>query len=406
MRKKSISAIGLSILGGLLVVLIVVTVAAGFEVEAPETSHSLEVIATGLNSPRHSAFGPDGGLYVAEAGVGGMGPCISGDEGESCLGDSGAITRITTTAPIAQQRVMTGLDSLAGEESPAGTVEAIGPHDILFDNTGTMHVLFGLGATPTQTVPATGTLHGTSLAWITKQNVTGTLDNLVDIGAFELAENPDGGELDSNPFTFVRDDSSGTIYVADAGGNSVLSVVSDTITTTAVFSDRLVGFFADFPTNTIPISIPMQAVPTSIAIGPGGDLFVGQLTGFPFPPGGANVYKIPAGGGDPEVYASGFTNIVDIEFDEFGNLFVLEMAKNGLLAGFGLGDWTGAVKRIDPTGLVTTVAIPPPGLEAPTGMTIGPDGWLYISNKGIFPGEGEVVRVSPVSIYMPIFFKQ
>jgi hypothetical protein len=35
MRKKSISAIGLSILGGLLVVLIVVTVAAGFEIEAP-----------------------------------------------------------------------------------------------------------------------------------------------------------------------------------------------------------------------------------------------------------------------------------------------------------------------------------------------------------------------------------
>jgi hypothetical protein len=417
MRKKSLSAIGLSILGALLVVLVVVTVAAGFEVEAPKTSHdsALTVIATGLDSPRHLTFGPDGALYVAEAGVGGEGPeCVPGPEGgESCLGDSGAITRITTTTPIAQQRVVTGLDSLAGEESPGGTVDAIGPHDILFDVTngimeaggshdfqfnsiGSMHVLFGLGGTPTNTVTPTGVLSDTSLAWITKENVPGTLDNLVDIGAFELAENPDGGELDTNPFAFVRDDSDGTIYVADAGGNSVLSVASGTlnITTTAVFSDRLVSFFADFPTNTIPISIPMQAVPTSIDIGSGGDLFVGQLTGFPFPVGGANVYKIPAGGGDPEVYKSGFTAIVDIEFDSSGNLYVLEMAKNGLLAGFGLGDWTGAVKRIDPMGGVTTVA-GSEELEAPTGLTIGPDGALYISNKGIFPGEGEVVRIEP-----------
>jgi hypothetical protein len=416
MRKKSLSAIGLSILGALLVVLVVVTVAAGFEVEAPETSHdsALTVIADGLDGPRHLTFGPDGALYVAEAGVGGEGPeCVPGPEGgESCLGNSGAITRITTTTPIAQQRVVTGLDSLAGEESPGGTVDAIGPHDILFDVTngaggshdsqingiGSMHVLFGLGGTPENTVTPTGVLSDTSLAWITQQNVPGTLENLVNLGAFELAENPDGGELDTNPFAFVRDDSSGTIYVADAGGNSVLSVASGTldITTTAVFSDRLVDFFADFPTNTIPISIPMQAVPTSIDIGPGGDLFVAQLTGFPFPVGGANVYKIPAGGGDPEVYKSGFTAIVDIEFDSSGNLYVLEMAKNGLLAGFGLGDWTGAVKRIDNTTKDVTTVAGSEELEAPTGLTIGPiDGALYISNKGIFPGEGEVVRIEP-----------
>jgi hypothetical protein len=358
-------------------------------------------------------FGPDGALYVAEAGVGGSGPCFTGEMGEQCAGDSGAITRITITMPISQQRVITGLDSLAGSPGPGGVVEASGPHDILFgasnsiveagesdeflvNTIGSMHVLFGLGASPTQTMTPTGVLSDTSLGWITEESVPGTLDNLVDIGAFELAANPNGDELDSNPFTFVQDNSDGTIYVADAGGNSVVSVASGSldITTTAVFSDRLVSFFADFPTNTIPISIPMEAVPTSIDIGSGGDLFVGQLTGFPFPVGGANVYKIPAGGGDLEVYKSGFTAIVDIEFDNFGNLYVLEMAKNGLLAGFGFGDWTGAVKRIDKMGGVTTVA-GSEDLVAPTGLTVGPDGALYISNKGIFPGEGEVVRLAP-----------
>jgi hypothetical protein len=40
-----------------------------------------EVIATGLDNPRGLDFGPDGALYVAEAGRGGDGPCIAGPEG-------------------------------------------------------------------------------------------------------------------------------------------------------------------------------------------------------------------------------------------------------------------------------------------------------------------------------------
>jgi glucose/arabinose dehydrogenase len=35
------------------------------------------VVATGLDSPRGLSFGPDGALYVAEAGVGGTGTSVA-----------------------------------------------------------------------------------------------------------------------------------------------------------------------------------------------------------------------------------------------------------------------------------------------------------------------------------------
>jgi len=35
------------------------------------------------------------------------------------------------------------------------------------------------------------------------------------------------------------------------------------------------------------------------------------------------------------------------------------------------------------------------GLWAPTGMAIGRDGFIYVANNGIFPGEGEILKIRP-----------
>ena len=54
---------------------------------------------------------------------------------------------------------------------------------------------------------------------------------------------------------------------------------------------------------------------------------------------------------------------------------------------------TGRVLRIDPSGDVTTIA---ENLFFPTGITLGPDGNLYVSNFGFGPppiGLGTILKI-------------
>jgi sugar lactone lactonase YvrE len=160
----------------------------------------------------------------------------------------------------------------------------------------------------------------------------------------------------------------------------------------SVFPDVMV----EFPPGSGNM-IPMQAVPTSVTVGPDGAYYVGQLTGFPFPVGGANVWRVVEGE-EPEVYADGFTNIVDIAFDADGNLYVVEIAHNSLLS----GDLDGAVIKIDDQGHRTLVAYQ--GLIMPGGIAIGEDGHLYVTTQAGLPGgAGAVVRLTAEpTVYLPV----
>src|SRR6185503_3264628 len=96
-------------------------------VVAPATASmtNVEVIASGLDSPRHLAFGSRGDLFVAEAGRGGSGPCFIGGEGPACMGATGAVTKIDRWGH--QSRIVEGLASYA---NTPGNDNAIGPHGI------------------------------------------------------------------------------------------------------------------------------------------------------------------------------------------------------------------------------------------------------------------------------------
>jgi hypothetical protein len=92
--------------------------------------------------------------------------------------------------------------------------------------------------------------------------------------------------VDSNPFGILRVGNKS--LVTDAGANALTAVDSSgDVGTVSVFPNRLVNFQGQ--------KVPMQAVPNTVVKGPDGPYYVGQLTGFPFPVGGARVYRVVPG---------------------------------------------------------------------------------------------------------------
>jgi len=344
----------------------------------------LKVVAANLDNPRKIFLGPRGAVYVVEAGTGGRDKCLGSGSQRTCVGLTGSITKI---AGGVRRRVVTGLWSGA---EPDGR-EAQGPADVLVRN-GVYDVLLQDGSIDSHGFNELGPDGETAGDLISTPAGKAEAAVIFNFAAFEAARNPDRGAgpgakygdppIDSDPYGFTT--YRGGFAVVDAAGNDLLWVGPA----------GKVSVLAVFPTQTEPLprsigkeigapptmtSIEVQSVPTCVAVGPDGALYVGELTGLPFAPGSARVWRI-APGGKPAVYASGFTNVSDIAFDG-ENLLVLEMTTKGLLA----GKSPGALIRVAPGGARTVIASA--GLVDPTGLAVG-GGSIYVSNDGVYPGTG------------------
>jgi hypothetical protein len=346
----------------------------------------LEVVASGLDSPRHLTFSASGELYVAEAGRGGPsgtgGNCaVHPDLGEFCLGFTGAVTRVRNDGP--DERVLTSLPSIFN----ASNGEALGPSDIAFTGGQKFVLSIGLGGSDEfrAAFGAEGALLGTLVSGKIKRDEHSLF---ADVLANEAVANPDGTDIDSNPVGLVRQ---GEGYlVADAGGNAVVRAShKGTFTTIAVLpsGSALAPPFLGLSPGT---QIPTDAVPTSVVQGPDGAYYISQLTGFPFEKGDANIWRVVPGE-QPTVYASGLTNLTDLAFAPDGSLYAVQIATDGLLAAPPGTLPIGSLVKITPGASEhQTIAR---DLPAPYGVAFR-SGAAYVTTCAVCTGDGEVIRVT------------
>jgi hypothetical protein len=152
-----------------------------------------------------------------------------------------------------------------------------------------------------------------------------------------------------------------------------------------------------------------QAVPAGLAVDPrNGDVLVALFSGvalrddgtfIPFVAGDSKVVRVDPHTGSVVDEIIGLTTAVDVAIDEFGNVFVVEMAADyaGLFeSGADLEDPNISLRHggyVRFSGSVTVYPREggPPrvladGLDAPTNITLAHDGALYVSTGQGTPG--------------------
>ncbi len=337
------------------------------------------VVATGLEGPRGLRFGPDGALYVAEAGLGGTnstaGLCTQVQApGPYEGGPTARISKITPAGKLVT--VASGLPSAVNVGGVYGVA------DVAFLN-GKLYALIAGG----------GCAHGnpdTPAGIVEVDTTSGQWTVIADIGAWLQAHPsayPGTDDFDPDGALYSMIASNGRLAVVEANHGQVLSVGVD---------------------GTIKQIIDISAsqghiVPTSIAER-SGDLYVGTLNLFPINPQWATVLAIsgdahdaawnlaPGFAPDYQRYRivdskAGFTTVVAVAFGpQDGLLYALELSD---AAGYPTpGD--GKVVRVLHSGQIEDVVT---GLAVPTGLTFGPHGRLYVSNLGAATGAaGQILR--------------
>jgi len=239
----------------------------------------------------------------------------------------------------------------------------------------------------------------------------GKTRKIANLFEFEVANNPAGGSVESNPFD-VESLSGTHALVADAAGNDLLWVDDEGhVGVVAAFPNELVssahlksllGCPAGPPSLCgLPEMVPAQPVPTSVAVGPDGYYYVGELKGIPAPMNESRIWRIAPGASwaqcpdaDCElVFDGGFTSIIDLAFGPDGLLYVVELDENSWFAA-NLGPQAMAGGTISACDVENPACVEvATGIPLPTAITFGKDGRLWSTEFGPVAGLTTLVEV-------------
>ena len=316
-----------------------------FALSLPAIAQDDGVIVDGLNAPRGIFYDADGNLWVVEAGQGGD-LTVELEFGPLGVGGSGALKMVAPDGTV--EDVILNLPS----QGPPGS--ARGAQDVMVTNDA---IWLLVGETPENL------LLSHSLLEIDRE--LHRIQTYVDLWTLEATQNPDGDIVNANPVGFFVS-AEGRFYIANAGCNCVMTWAEG----------EEVSVFASWTIDDNP-------VPTSVAQGPDGSVYVSFLTGFPFPQGGSRIEQYSADG-ELMNTVEGLTSVVDLLVADDGTIYAVE---HGV---FGDQGWdAGRIVAVDADGNITEVM---GGLTRPWGLATTPDGGLVVVDDSVSEN-GRVIAV-------------
>ena len=352
----------------------------------PPGSPTVEVVLTGLHNPRGVGVDADGALLVAEAGL--------GDDARDVTDRTGTLTRFV-------DRNGNGFFGDTGEAEPwfehlasynamnlyaTGRDEVSGPSDVAIHTDGRSYLSVDGGFEEFALFEISSTMSmGRNLA--SRSNMTGVALS--------------GDEE--------------TLFVSESTLNQLIEITLET------GARRRIVAFPELGSG-------QQSVPAGLAFDPrDGGVLVALFSGvaesgdgdfIPFVSGDSKIVRVDSLTGTVTDEIIGLTTAVDVAVDDFGNVFVVELTSGYadlLDHGADLFDpdaeplhggyvrYSGTVTMYP--GNAGQPIVLARGLDAPTNITIAPDGTLYVSTGQGTPGRpipgpdgptrivGEVVRI-------------
>jgi hypothetical protein len=326
---------------------------------------SVSQFAGGLQYPRGLKFGPDGYLYVAEAGEG----ATSGLAPANCE-LAGPVVRPYTSAPTGARISKidaSGVRTTVTDRIPRAVNalgDALGVADIDFID-GTMYALVASG----------GCSHAvTSIpSGVARVDPNGTWTMIADLSAYQRnnqVKNPEAGDFEPDGTWYSMVAVRGDLYAVEPNHGELVKITTDGKVSRVIDISASQG----------------HVVPTSVAYH--GVFYVGNLGEFdPSEIDQQKVFQITPSG-QMRVAASGLSKVLGVAFDSQHRMYVLEMTVGEQFPVPGQG----RIVRVARNGDLKLIAS---GLALPTGMTFGPDGNLYVSNWGFGPpGKGEILKIT------------
>jgi hypothetical protein len=328
------------------------------------------VLTNGLNNPRQLDLVDGRALLIAEAGAGGT-ACQGTGEDAQCVGATGSVSGVLFPQAGTNRNHVELVSGLLSGAGPDGSF-AVGS-----DGVAQRHESIYIQETfaPPDVLPAG--IPGEQSGKLLKARPFGPAVPFADITAFETANDPDGHGFDSDPYAVVARDHD--FLVADAAGNDVLRVDHHgNVSLFHKFDNVVNALTTANPDPEAPFP-GADFVPTSLAIGPHGDVYVGGLVGEV--PGAGQVVKLDGRTGEVEQTWEGFTTVTGVAVGKDCSLYVSQLfapQANPIVP-----DIQGVLTKVTRDGVHHDIDVP-----FPAGVVVDQSSNVYVSAWSIAPAGG------------------